>query len=64
MWVAVADLEVKAGQTMNQGQSIGVVGSTGRATGPHLHLGARWHGARIDPALLFGDSAKVPTVGP
>jgi murein DD-endopeptidase MepM/ murein hydrolase activator NlpD len=64
MYFHLRDLTVKAGQNVKQGQSIGVVGSTGRVTGPHLHLGMRWHGARIDPALLFGDPAKIPTVGP
>lgn len=64
MYFHLRDLEVKAGQNVKQGQSIGVVGATGRVTGPHLHLGARWHGARIDPALLFGDPAKILAIGP
>ena len=41
-----------------------VPGSTGRVTGPHLHLGVRWHGARIDPRLLPDDPARIPTIGP
>jgi murein DD-endopeptidase MepM/ murein hydrolase activator NlpD len=41
-----------------------VAGSTGRVTGPHLHLGVRWHGARIDPRLLPDDPARIPTIGP
>ena len=64
MYFHLRELKVKAGQNVKQGQSIGVVGSTGRVTGPHLHQGIRWHGARLDPALLFGDPAKIPTVGP
>lgn len=49
---------------MKKGQTLGLVGSTGRATGPHLHLGVRWHGARIDPQPLLEDPAKVPAVAP
>jgi len=63
MYFHLRDLGVKPGQNVTQGQSIGVVGSTGRVTGPHLHMSIRWHGARIDPALLFGDPAKIPSVG-
>lgn len=47
-------IDVKLGQAVRQGQLIGAVGATGRATGPHLHWGMRWHDARIDPLLLAG----------
>jgi len=40
---------VRPGQVVRQGQMIGSVGSTGRATGPHLHWSMVWNGARIDP---------------
>ena len=62
MYFHLRDVTVKAGQSVKQGESIGVVGSTGRVTGPHLHFGTRWHNSRIDPAFLFGDPAKIPTV--
>lgn len=47
-------LSVKQGQAVRQGQMLGAVGATGRASGPHMHWGMMWNGARIDPSLLAG----------
>lgn len=47
-------IHVKEGDTVHQGQHIGDIGATGRATGPHLHWGLKWHDARFDPLLLAG----------
>jgi len=48
-------LLVKQGDMVRQGQVIGHIGSTGRASGPHLHWSIKWHDARLDP-LLFVES--------
>lgn len=45
---------VEEGQAVRQGEHIGNVGSTGRATGPHLHWGLKWNDARLDPILFVG----------
>ena len=45
-------LAVKVGDRVRQGQLLGWVGKTGRATGPHLHWALTWREARLDP-LLF-----------
>ncbi len=55
-------LAVKANQTVKKGEKIGEAGETGRVTGPHLHLGLRWHGARVRPGLLLIDPAQLPGV--
>ncbi|KRG70922.1 M23 family metallopeptidase [Pseudoxanthomonas dokdonensis] len=46
-------IDVKVGDRVQQGQVIGAVGATGRATGPHLHWGMSWFTIRIDPLLVL-----------
>jgi len=64
MYFHLSELTVQKGQDVKKGEPLGLVGSTGRVTGPHLHLGIRWHGARIDPRLLLEDPARIPAIGP
>ena len=45
---------VREGEHVVQGQQIGNVGATGRATGPHLHWSLKWGDARLDPILFTG----------
>ena len=45
-------VSVAVGQTVRQGDAIGTVGATGRATGPHLDWRVNWFEVRLDPALL------------
>ena len=52
----LASVSVRPGQIVRQGQPIGTVGATGRATGPHLHWSMVWNGARIDPQQVAGGS--------
>ena len=49
-----SEIVVREGQAVKQGQMIGRIGATGRATGPHLHWSLMWRGARLDPLLFTG----------
>jgi murein DD-endopeptidase MepM/ murein hydrolase activator NlpD len=62
MYFHMSRILVQEGEIVRRGQAIGEVGATGRVTGPHLHFGLRWHGARIDPGLLLGDPGGLPEI--
>ena len=47
-------VDVSVGQHVDSGQPIGVVGATGRVTGPHLHWSLNWYDVRLDPMLVAG----------
>ncbi|RZM11646.1 MAG: M23 family metallopeptidase [Sphingomonas sp.] len=47
-------IDVRPGDRVRAGQPIALSGATGRATGPHLHWGLQWRGAKLDPLLLAG----------
>jgi murein DD-endopeptidase MepM/ murein hydrolase activator NlpD len=44
---------VKVGEVVAQGQRLGLVGSTGRSTGPHLHWGVKVDGLWVDPQAML-----------
>ncbi|WP_050739078.1 murein hydrolase activator EnvC family protein [Acetobacterium bakii] len=49
----LSSIAVSAGQTVNQGDTLGGVGSTGNSTGPHLHFGVYSGGGFVDPFGYF-----------
>ncbi len=53
IYIHLNNVFVKNGEKVSKGKVIGEVGSTGRSTGPHLHLGVQWYNKRIDPMSLF-----------
>jgi murein DD-endopeptidase MepM/ murein hydrolase activator NlpD len=63
MYFHLHEITVGNGDRIERGQTLGTVGTTGRVTGAHLHFGARWNGARIDPSLLLAPIEDIPTIG-
>jgi murein DD-endopeptidase MepM/ murein hydrolase activator NlpD len=49
MYFHLDKILVQQGEKVIKGQVVGLLGATGRSTGPHLHFGIRINGARIDP---------------
>jgi murein DD-endopeptidase MepM/ murein hydrolase activator NlpD len=62
MYFHFSEIVVEEGDEIRRGQVIGKVGQTGRATGPHLHVGIRWRGARVDPSLMFAPVDQIQVV--
>jgi murein DD-endopeptidase MepM/ murein hydrolase activator NlpD len=54
-------IDVKVGQRVEKGEVLGLVGATGRATGPHMHWGMNWFGVRVDPQLLLPPATPPAT---
>jgi murein DD-endopeptidase MepM/ murein hydrolase activator NlpD len=51
-----AEIKVKTGDMVKTGQLIGIIGQTGRVTGPHLHLDVWVNGIQVDPLDWFENS--------
>ena len=64
VYAHLSKIEVKAGDKVSEGQQIGLVGSTGNSSGPHLHLEVRvspwkYTNKDVDPAIIIGSDAKM-----
>lgn len=53
MFCHLSRIDVEDGQTVKQGETVGLVGATGRVTGPHLHFGVSLNDERVEPRLFF-----------
>ena len=53
LYMHLNEIFVKKGQKVKQGEVIGTVGSTGRATGAHLDIRLNWFDIRLDPATVL-----------
>ena len=53
LYAHLSQITAGCGTGVTQGQSIGLMGSTGNSTGPHLHWGVKLNGARVNPYALL-----------
>ena len=60
VYAHLSRINVRVGQNVGQGDTIGLVGSTGWATGPHLHFEFRVNGVHQDPMTIARQSESVP----
>jgi murein DD-endopeptidase MepM/ murein hydrolase activator NlpD len=60
VYAHLSRIDVRKGQNVTQGDHIGAVGSTGWATGPHLHFEFRVNGQHQDPTTLAEQNETIP----
>jgi len=53
LYMHLNDIFVKVGDPVEKGDLVGTVGSSGRATGPHLDIRLNWFGERLDPQSIL-----------
>ncbi len=53
-YMHLSRIDVRAGQTVKKGETLGAVGATGRVTGPHLHWAVILNDTPVDPQALSG----------
>lgn len=56
LYAHMSQLKVHAGSSVVQGQTVGLVGSTGDSTGPHIHFEVWLNGGRVDPLDYFPET--------
>jgi murein DD-endopeptidase MepM/ murein hydrolase activator NlpD len=62
VYAHLSRIDVRQGQSIEQGQTIGAVGATGWATGPHLHFEFRVNGQHQDPMTMVAQSEAAAPV--
>jgi murein DD-endopeptidase MepM/ murein hydrolase activator NlpD len=60
VYAHLSRIQVRKGQTVQKGQAIGAVGTTGWSTGPHLHFEFRVNGTHVDPQKLIQQAQSTP----
>jgi murein DD-endopeptidase MepM/ murein hydrolase activator NlpD len=60
VYAHLSRIQVRIGQTVQKGQVVGAVGSTGWSTGPHLHFEFRVNGVHVDPQKIIQQAQSSP----
>lgn len=60
LYAHLSRIDVATGTSVDKNQRVGLVGSTGRSTGPHLHFEIRRNGTQVNPVRVVGASFAVP----
>jgi murein DD-endopeptidase MepM/ murein hydrolase activator NlpD len=60
VYAHLSRIHVRPGQTIQKGQTVGAVGSTGWSTGPHLHFEFRVNGVHVDPQSVIQQAQSTP----
>jgi murein DD-endopeptidase MepM/ murein hydrolase activator NlpD len=60
MYCHMSKISVEVGDKLNQGETLGEVGMTGRVTGPHLHWSVSLNNTRVDPNLFLTTQNQKP----
>jgi len=53
LYAHCSSLLVNYGESVKEGQTVAIIGSTGASTGPHLHFEVRQNGVSVDPSAFF-----------
>lgn len=64
LYAHMSRVDVGSGRAVSAGERVGLVGSTGYSTGPHLHFEVRRGGVQINPAKVIGRTFQVVVEGP
>ena len=60
VYAHLSRINVRKGQTIQKGQTVGAVGTTGWSTGPHLHFEFRVNGVHVDPQSVIQQAQAIP----